>query len=192
MINCLETKDSSSTTFFRRKKADLPSTTYSNSNESGVTQHYFSSKKSSAGFTIIELLIVVGIITIIAGVSSVVYGNLQISAQLNETSAQIAQNLRIAYGQSASGFNDDAHGVKFESSEYIIFQGASYDTRTATYDRAYDIDSALSLSTTLSGDEVVFSRGVGLPNTTGTVTITHSVSGSRNILVSDQGVIQEQ
>ncbi|NQV88131.1 MAG: hypothetical protein HQ402_01060 [Parcubacteria group bacterium] len=140
----------------------------------------------------IELLIVIGITTILAGVSSVVYGNLQVSSQLNETSAQITQNLRIAREQSSSGLNNIAHGVEFTSSQYTIYQGASYATRDSSYDRVYSLPSAVTLSTTLTGDEVLFSKGVGIPSTTGTITITHSVNGSKTISVNNQGIILEQ
>lgn len=147
---------------------------------------------TTRGFTLVELLIVIGIMMILAGVSSVVYGNLQQSAQLNETGAQMTQNLRVVREQSNAGKNNAAHGIRFEPSRYTLFQGATYATRESAYDRVYTLAPALSLTTTFVGDEVVFSKGVGTPTMAGTITMVHSVSGSKTILVEDNGTIQEQ
>lgn len=144
------------------------------------------------GFTLIEFLLVIGITVILAGVASVVYGNLQVSAQLNETSAQMAQNLRLAREQSIAGLNNVAHGIKFDAGQYTLFQGASYLSREYSYDRVYPLDSALTITTTLSGNEIVFSKGVGAPSASGTITLSHSVSGSREVSVNSQGIIEEQ
>jgi len=149
-------------------------------------------KKSSAGFTLIELLIVVGITTILAGVSAVVYGNLQVSAQLNDISSQVTQNLRLAKEQSAAGLNNVAHGIKFDSNQYILYQGSSYLTRDSSYDRIFPLPSSLILTAVVPGQEIVFSKGVGLPSATGTLVFSHSVNGTKTIIINELGSIFEQ
>jgi Tfp pilus assembly protein PilE len=146
------------------------------------------------GFTLIELLIIVGITTILASVSAVVYGNLQVSAQLNEVSAQITQNLRLAREQSLAGLNNVAHGVKLNSNQYVLFQGSSYATRDSTYDRVFSLADALTVTPGLvpSGSEIIFSKGIGLPSATGTITVTHSITGTKGIVINDKGFIREQ
>ena len=64
------------------------------------------------GFTIIELLIAIGITVVLVAAASPIYGNLQVSTQLNESSAQITQDLRLAREQSRAGVNGAAHGIK--------------------------------------------------------------------------------
>jgi len=140
----------------------------------------------------IELLIVIGITMLLAGVSSVVYGNLQTSTQLNETASQVAQNLRLVKEQSISGFNNTAHGIKFETSRYTLYQGDSYATRDSSYDRIYSFASALNVSTTLINNEINFSKGVGVFNATGTVIIDHLAGGTKIIFIDDNGMIKEQ
>lgn len=147
---------------------------------------------TNKGFTLIEILVVISLTMLLAGVSSVVYGNIQVSTQLNETSSQIAQNLRLAKEQSASGKNNAAHGIKFDANQYTLFQGSSYLTREVSFDRVYVLGSGLSLATTLIGNEIVFSKGVGDPNTNGTITLSHIVNGSRSITINNYGVILEQ
>lgn len=144
------------------------------------------------GFTLVELMIVIGITTILTGVSSVVYGNLQKSTQLNDISAQISQNLRLAREQSLAGLNDKSHGVKFNSNQYILYQGDNYTGRSVAYDRSFSVSSALTITADVSGQEVNFSRGTGLPSATGTITIAHSIGGAKSVIINSDGIILEQ
>jgi len=143
------------------------------------------------GFTTIELFIVVGIMLITAAAAAPFYSGLQVSAQLNESNAQIAQNLRLARGQSVARLNNTAHGVKFLANSYVIYQGASYAGRDTAYDRAVAIDSPLSLSTTFTNDEVNFAMATGIPSNTGTTTLVHSAGGSRSVYLNSFGVVTE-
>jgi prepilin-type N-terminal cleavage/methylation domain-containing protein len=147
---------------------------------------------SCKGFTLTELLIVIGITMILASASLPIYSNLQVSAQLGETSAQVSQALRIARNNSLNRVNSQVHGVKFEIDRYILYQGGSYVSRDITYDREVELSDSLSLSTDLFGDEVVFSKSFGLPNTTGTITLTHDVEGVSTISLNDLGVTEEE
>jgi len=143
-------------------------------------------------FTLVELLIVMAISLIIIVVALPIYGNLQVSSQLNENSLQIIQTLRTARTMSIAGYNNEPHGVKFESSSYTLYQGASYDTRISTFDRVMQIGDALIITSDLAGDEVNFSKGLGVPSNTGTITLTHDVSGDREIVVNSLGVVEEE
>ncbi len=115
------------------------------------------------GFTLIELLVVIGITAILVMASLPIYGNLQISAQLNGNAAQIAQNLRLSREQSLAGLNAAAHGIKFFPNQYVLYQGSSYALRNVSYDRTYNLAGVLTLSTTIPGDEINFSKGPTLP-----------------------------
>lgn len=144
------------------------------------------------GFTIIELLVVLGVTAIILMASLPVYNNLQISAQLNETSAQISQTIRLAKTQAQSGFNNSDYGVKFFEDKYIVFQGVSYDLREVFYDREMKLDSPLSLETNLTDDEIVFTKRLGAPNQSGIITLTHDVEGERSITINNLGMVDEE
>lgn len=146
--------------------------------------------EESAGLTLVELLVVLGIVFLIA-VTSPIYGNLQVSGQTKETSFQIVQFLREAREQSVAGQNSARHGVKFEEKRYILYQGSSYASRQSEYDREINLNSSLTLSWSLAGgsDEVNFLLGYGTPNSTGTVTVSHSAGGQRDIFVNSFGMI---
>lgn len=134
---------------------------------------------------------VIGIAAIMAAVSSVVYGNLQVSTQVSETTALVAQNLRLVRERGNAGLGDVAHGIKFEPSGYTLFRGSSYALRQSSYDRTYDVGSALVVSTTLDGDEVIFLAGLSLPSSSGEVTVSHVDGGSETVSINSLGVIEE-
>jgi prepilin-type N-terminal cleavage/methylation domain-containing protein len=152
--------------------------------------------KLKAGFTLVELLVGITLMLILASVATPIYGNMQVSAQINDNTAQIIQTIRIARARSIARQNGAAHGVYFEINagdhdRYILYQGASYALRTAELDRSTELDDALSLATTLTGSEVNFSRGFGVPDNSGTVTLTHDVQDVRTIDINGAGKIEE-
>ncbi len=149
------------------------------------------------GFTVIELLIVLGIMGVLAAAAAPLYGNMQLSAQLDENISQITQTARIARERSFSRLNNSSHGIYFEinpsgNDKFILYQGDSYATRNAEYDRVFTLDPSLSLSTTIMGNEINFSKEFGIPNATGTVTIFHSVKGSRTMRINRLGMAEEE
>lgn len=153
------------------------------------------------GFTLVELLIVVAIIASLILVSLNMYGNLQASTQLNENTSQLVQVIRTAREQSLAGWNNNQHGVFIllatsTADQYTLYQGASYATRTASFDRTTIMDNALNLSATgfvlTSGNiDINFSQGTGLPSATGTIIISQNFSNSsRSININNIGLVE--
>ena len=147
-----------------------------------------------AGFTMIELLIVVGIILLVIGLGSPVYRNLMVSTQLNDSSDQIVQMIRTARDRSVARKHNSSHGIYLGinnpgDDRVVIYQGSSYAGRDQIYDQVLDLGSAMSLSTTIGGNEVKFTPGTGDPDKTGIVTITHNVSGSRSMTINQVGLV---
>jgi prepilin-type N-terminal cleavage/methylation domain-containing protein len=143
------------------------------------------------GFTLIEILVVTAIMALLTGASVPIVGNLQKSSQLNEGSTHVIQTVRVAKERASSRLNDAQHGVKFLSGSYVLYQGDSYVLRDDSYDRTITLDNALSLVSTLQDDDVNFSKGLGMPNNTGSVTLTHSVHGTKIITVNSFGKVEE-
>lgn len=146
---------------------------------------------SKKGITMVEIIMVVMLTTTVAMISLPLYSNMQASAQLNDGSSQMIQILRTARQKSVSGVQDSEHGVKFNSNNYVFFQGSSYDTRQVAFDRIFQLENSLSIVTTLTNDEVVFSKGLGMPDNTGTISINHTVKGNRQISINSIGVIED-
>ncbi|MEK7625417.1 MAG: prepilin-type N-terminal cleavage/methylation domain-containing protein [Patescibacteria group bacterium] len=154
------------------------------------------------GFTIIELLVVIGISVILAAAATPLYGSLQISAQLNDNTALIIQSLRTARELSVAGYNFSPHGVYFDNnvggrSGYTLYQGNSYATRLTGFDKETIFDEALITSSTnlnrIGADiDINFSRGTGVPSNTGTLRLIHSVNEGRAISINSIGKIEEE
>lgn len=155
------------------------------------------------GFTIIELLVVIGISIILAAAAAPLYNGLQVTAQLNDNTSLIIQTLRTAREQSLAGYNNARHGVYFDNnvgsvSSYILYQGDSYATRQTSYDRQMFFDPALIVSSTdfvlinVADIDINFARGTGVPNNIGTLQLIHDVNGGRSILLNAIGSVEEQ
>lgn len=147
--------------------------------------------KNNTGFTLIELLIVIAISLIVLATAVPLYGNLQGTAQINDVTSGIIQTTRIARERSMNRLNNSSHGVYINvaSNNYVLYQGDSYATRDSTYDRVTTLDSVISLSTTISGNDISFSKGLGEPSNTGDITVSHEVNGSRTMTINSLGSI---
>lgn len=148
-------------------------------------------------FTLIELIIVMAIMLILVAIGAPIYGNLQVKSQLNENASQLVQNLRIIKVRSIAGLNNSAHGVYFEinpetNDQYILYQGSSYASRDSSYDLVITLDQVLTITTSLTGQEVNFSQGLGVPDNTGEIILSHDTSGNKVISINALGLIQEQ
>ena len=143
------------------------------------------------GVTLIELLIAIAIMAIISAAAIPIYGNLQVSSQINENTTLIIQTTKTARQNSISRVNDLSHGVKFLTDSFVLYQGTDYNTRLADYDRLIPLSSSLSLSTTFTNNEINFSRSLGTPNETGIITINHSLGKTKTIQINKFGTIEE-
>lgn len=143
------------------------------------------------GFTLVELLIVIAVTLALAATAMPLYGRLQSARQLDAEMTLIIQNLRLARGRSVAGINNSVHGVEFASNRYILYQGSSYAARDEDFDQVFVLDSSLTISSNLASNEVDFSKGIGLPDNTGSITISHGVTGSRVISVNSLGKVEK-
>ena len=146
------------------------------------------------GFTLIEILVVIGIFVVIAAMAVPVFGNWQNRAGLNSAEAEIRQLIRQARARSLAGLDGSAHGVYLSVDSgggAVLYEGNSYASRTRDYDLVIELPATIYLSTTLIGNEINFSQGLGEPNTYGTMTIANSASGeTASIFVNELGVIE--
>ena len=140
------------------------------------------------GFTIIELLVVIGITTILVMTAIPIYGSFQVSSQLNENSSQIIQTLRTARIRSMAGLNGAFHGVELQNNSYTLFQNST----GTSYDRTIQLGNSLSANWGLSdGSNIIFfSSSSGVPSATGTINLNHQEGGVLSIIINDFGIIE--
>ena len=154
------------------------------------------SETSNASIPFIEALIIVSISVLLVTAVLPIYSNLQVSSQLRENTSQIIQVIRTARERSMVGLDDIQHGVYFQADKYTLYQGTSYALRDTAYDREIILDDILRITRNLTGsgdaDDLNFSKGFGIPNKTGSITLTHDVKGNRLIDINSLGMIEEQ
>ena len=137
------------------------------------------------GFTLIEVLLSVALIGLIAGIGAVVYQQLQNRNALDVAAVTMATQFRRAQVLSRAADVDTTWGVRVDAGSITLFQGATYVSRDTTFDEV----SSISSSITPNGfQEVVFAKFTGLPQTTGTLTLTGPYD-SRTLTLNAQGTV---
>lgn len=138
---------------------------------------------TQAGFTLVELLVVLGIISVLFALSVINLGQAQTTTSLisvtNKMLADIkSQQLLAMTGGTGSTSSQQPQGVYVQSGSYTLFAGASYSGSDPN-NFAVSV-GPYSLRTTLPGNQAVFEKGDGAVSsfTSGDNTITISGNGS--------------
>ena len=138
------------------------------------------------GFTLLEILLVLAMISIIAGFSIPVYQSFQVKNDLDISANTIASSFRRAQVLAEASDGDSQWGVKVLSGSITLFQGSSYAGRVAAFDEVFTVPTSI----TPSGlNEVVFDRLTGQALSTGTVTMTATTGQVRTIAITSKGTV---
>jgi prepilin-type N-terminal cleavage/methylation domain-containing protein len=140
------------------------------------------------GFTIFEVLIVIGISTVLLALALPVGFRFYQFQVADETTTGILSALRNAESRSRLGMEGDTFGVKLLPDSYVLFQGDSYVARVVSHDETFPLPPGTSIES--AGDEIVFARVTGIPSATGTIAIT-LYDRTHEIEVNDAGVISD-
>ena len=141
--------------------------------------------RSHAGFTLLELLLSVAVISALAGLSLPVYRTLLSKNDLDIAAVTIAQSARRAKVLSQAVDSDTTWGVKAQSGSIVIFKGTSYSVRDANFDEIFDVPGNISVG---GASEIVFAKFTGFPQTTGTMNIS-TESDSRSVTINEKGMV---
>lgn len=141
---------------------------------------------SAHGFTLVELLLSMAIMTLLIGLSLPVYETFVRRNDLDLTTQTVAETIRKAETYARGGKNDTTWGVNFASTSSTLFMGATYATRDTTYDEIVPLPS----SVTQSGmTEITFSKLYGTPSTTGTLTLSSTTNSTRQVSINTKGTV---
>jgi len=154
-------------------------------------------KINSKAFTLIELLITIGIIAVVSTVAFLNLFSYRGNQDLDLTSREIAIILRNAQDRSISQESSSRYGIHFENSVssggfYDLFSGTTYATGTIISKNS--LRPAIQFSDPTSGNskDVIFTPVSGLPNASTTIIISlkRDASISKTIIVNTNGQIQ--
>ena len=148
-----------------------------------------SKKLSSNGFTLLEVLLSVAIISLLAGLSLSVYRVLIKKNDLDIAATTVAASLRRAQILSQAVDRDEAGsvlwGVKVQSESIILFNGPSYAARDTALDEIFDVPATVSIG---GSTEIVFAKFTGFPQAAGAINLS-TEGDSRSVSINEKGTI---
>ena len=142
---------------------------------------------SNKGFTLMEVLLAMVVVTILAGFSIPVYRYFQTQNDLNIVRDEIVHSFRRAQILSQAMEDDISWGVDVRVGQITLFKGTSYASRDGNFDEVYDFSNNISFS---GLGEIVFEKFTGEPNVTGSVTATSVLGDSVVVTVNGKGMVE--
>ena len=150
--------------------------------------------KKVAGFTLVELLIVIGITATISVIGIGFYANQQKSKLLETTAQEIASYLRYAQKKSETQEQGLQWGVHFEnpasgSDFYGLYTGTSYSTTTEV--KYLPVGIQFSTPSTGNSINVSFNKLTGFLSggSYQQIILINTSSSTKNVLVCQKGII---
>ncbi len=120
-------------------------------------------RKYLAGFTFVEMTIVLSILITIIGLAALNLLQARQQASINTTIATLvsdlrAQQLKAMTGETQTTGVSDSYGVHFDQGQYVLFKGTTYATASAT-NQTIPLDNSLQFTTT--SIDMIFTKPSG-------------------------------
>lgn len=121
---------------------------------------------ANAGFTIVEVLVVIFVFTLIIGLPMVFLWGIGRSDALNASTREVVGVLSEAQtntisGRSKDGQEPSSHGLYFSTNYYVLFKGTVYDANDSQNERT-DLPLGITFSQIqLPQSSVVFDKVTG-------------------------------
>lgn len=137
------------------------------------------------GFTFIELILVVALISIVTAMSAVFYTRFLTQNAVLNTVDQLVGQMHKAQIYAMSGRQGSNWGVNYSSSVITLYSGNSYLARNNAFDEKFSVNSNITVS---GFSDINFNRLTGVPNVTPTIIITGN-NNTKSIIINSQGGI---
>jgi prepilin-type N-terminal cleavage/methylation domain-containing protein len=141
--------------------------------------------KKSAGFTLIEIILSLALISILVSIGMPIYQSFQTRNDLDVAAVEIVQTARRAQVLAQASDGDSSWGIFFQPDTLTLFKGTSSTTRDASFDENFEISPAIT-PTGLS--QIVFTKFSGETSDIGVITLTSSTNETRTITINKKGM----
>jgi len=154
-------------------------------------------KGKNAGFTILEVVIAIAILSVLSMVSIANFVLFQKTSELNNGVQEFIGIAKLAQSKSLASGLDNQYGVYLDTStspnHYVLFRGQSYALREPAFDAVYSLPSKIEFySINLGGgNEMVFDRLSGATEKTGSISFRVKTDTNQNktIYISGSGTV---
>lgn len=114
-------------------------------------------KKKNHGFTILEFMVVMGLVGLLVLIAAPTYITMKKNIALNNQSLEILNALRVVQQRSVVSSDNVEHGVRFNDTEYIVFGG---EWSSPLYTVIVPLENGLEI-TAGANSEITFDRLTG-------------------------------
>jgi len=148
-------------------------------------------------FTLIEVLIVVGVMALLVGLSSLSLVSFGKGSELESARTSVVQALRESQSNSLANLGNTSWAVhfetNFETNKVVIFQntGSGYNPGDSVNNRTKVMPKGVAIAWNLTGgtDYLMFDKGLGTTLNNGTITITSTANTTATITINSEGMI---
>lgn len=143
---------------------------------------------STHGFTIVELLIVIVIVSILALIATPIFLNSYTKNELTSAIWDVSDQLRRAQLQSMLGQGNNQWGVHFQSDRFVLFKGGTYNASDPdNIEELFEPNITMSAhSLNGGGDDVIFDKIFGATSTFGTITLQEGTGGQQQTITVNE------
>lgn len=143
-------------------------------------------EKSQRGFTLIEVMLTMALVSVVALFAVPFYGNFIFSQEVSVVSDELRGSFAKAQLSSMTGKYNASFGVAVDNGNIILFQGDSFLSREQDQDETFVIHSRVSVS---GVSEVIFAPITGRPDNQPTITV--SGNGKTEVwTMNSEGVLE--
>lgn len=156
-----------------------------------MVEKYFKNKK---GYTLIEVILVVGLLAIAAGVVTLLFLSVESNNQREIIVNEIVTTLRKNQSLAMFGQNQSEFGVHFESSKYIEFPGTTYVVNNPE-NIEHQVPAGTFIENIEFGDgvDIYFKRVTGEANIAGSLEVrVRGLASVKQIIVNKLGTVNVQ
>lgn len=159
-----------------------------------IQQHFFS-KKNNAGFTLVELLVVITIISLLTVATISIFVRFRNNQAFSKDREMIVSVLRDARNQTLTSKDSSQYGVHVSASKITFFVGSVYSSGASSNKNfpLMSADTVLTANLTGGGSDIIFNRLSGETNQDGTVSMfSSSLAKTKIITIYKTGLIESQ
>jgi prepilin-type N-terminal cleavage/methylation domain-containing protein len=147
----------------------------------------YTKKNSKRGISLIEIVVVLGIIGLIASAGLITARENRSATTLKNARATILLALEQSRSKAQTGYGTKNHGIRIKSNLIETFEGNVY-----TSGSGITIPLPPQITTNHTNTDIIFKRLRGSVASAATITVSHPTAGNLSITIDTEGNLANQ